>query len=140
MTRHNPLVLSIRQPWAWAIIYAGKDVENRTWSTRYRGPVFIHAGVAFDGRKDDAVEDASAWADDANIEPPRLEQLQRGGIIGIANIVDCVTSSHSRWFCGPYGFVLRNARPLPFLPCTGQLGFFPAPRVALELANAEPQP
>jgi len=23
--------LSVRQPWAWAIIYAGKTIENRTW-------------------------------------------------------------------------------------------------------------
>jgi hypothetical protein len=36
--------LSIQQPWAWAIIHAGKRVENRTWSTRFRGPFFIHAG------------------------------------------------------------------------------------------------
>ena len=35
--------ISIRQPWAWAIVHAGKDIENRDWSTRYRGPVCIHA-------------------------------------------------------------------------------------------------
>mgnify|MGYP003365171071 CR=1 FL=1 len=32
--------------------------------------------------------------------------------------------SSSQWFCGPYGFVLRHARPLPFRPCRGKLGFF----------------
>jgi hypothetical protein len=26
-------VLTVRQPWASAIIHAGKDVENRTWPT-----------------------------------------------------------------------------------------------------------
>ena len=25
--------LSIRQPWAWAILHAGKDIENRDWRT-----------------------------------------------------------------------------------------------------------
>lgn len=25
------LALSVRQPWAWAIIHAGKDIENRSW-------------------------------------------------------------------------------------------------------------
>ncbi len=30
-------VLSVRQPWASAIIYGGKDAENRTWPARYRG-------------------------------------------------------------------------------------------------------
>ena len=40
--------LSIKQPWAWAIIHAGKNVENRTWATSYRGPLLIHAGKTFD--------------------------------------------------------------------------------------------
>jgi hypothetical protein len=37
-------VVTIRQPWAWAIVYGGKDVENRRWRTSYRGPLLIHAG------------------------------------------------------------------------------------------------
>ena len=37
-------VLTVRQPWAWAIIHGGKDVENRTRNLAgaYRGPVAIH--------------------------------------------------------------------------------------------------
>jgi ASCH domain len=41
-------VLTVRQPWAWAIIHGGKDVENRSWRTKYRGPLLIHAGSAFE--------------------------------------------------------------------------------------------
>ena len=37
--------LSIRQPWAWAILHAGKDIENRSWRTAFRGEVLIHAGL-----------------------------------------------------------------------------------------------
>ncbi len=37
-------ILSIRQPWAWLIVNGYKDIENRTWSTRFRGKVLIHAG------------------------------------------------------------------------------------------------
>lgn len=40
--------ISIQQPWAWAI-FNGKPVENRKWSTAYRGPLLIHAGKKFDG-------------------------------------------------------------------------------------------
>jgi hypothetical protein len=47
-----------------------------------------------------------------------------GGIVGEAEIVDCVTSHPSEFFFGPFGFVIRNARPLPFRPCRGMLGFF----------------
>lgn len=43
-------ILTVRQPWAWAIIHAGKDVENRTRNIAgdYRGPVAIHAGLQDD--------------------------------------------------------------------------------------------
>ena len=37
------LVISVRQPWAWLIMNAGKDIENRTWRTDVRGRVLIHA-------------------------------------------------------------------------------------------------
>lgn len=40
--------LTVRQPWAWAITCGAKTVENRTWSTRYRGPLVIHAGARID--------------------------------------------------------------------------------------------
>jgi hypothetical protein len=36
--------LSIRQPWAWAIVAGLKRYENRTWTTPYRRPLLIHAG------------------------------------------------------------------------------------------------
>lgn len=36
--------LTVCQPWAWAIAAGQKRVENRSWSTGYRGPVLIHAG------------------------------------------------------------------------------------------------
>lgn len=42
-------VLTVRQPWAWAIIHGGKDVENRSRSLGpYRGPVLMHAGREVD--------------------------------------------------------------------------------------------
>ena len=71
------------------------------------------------------MRDCAGWAADAGVAPPAtLDDLPRGGIVGEAEIVDCVTQSDSPWFEGPYGFVLRNAHPLPFRPCRGRLGFF----------------
>ncbi len=37
-------ILTVRQPWAWAIVHGGKDVENRVRNIAgdYRGPVAIH--------------------------------------------------------------------------------------------------
>ena len=125
--------LSIRQPWAWAIIHAGKDIENRNWATKFRGPVCIHAAK---GMTRDEYDDANEfiWRAIGRVDQAWLDRwlgvtaapvlLERGGIIGVAEIVDCVDASESPWFMGRYGFVLANVRPVPFIPVRGSLGFF----------------
>lgn len=133
--------LSIRQPWAWMILHAGKDIENRDWATRYRGPVLIHAskGMTRD-EYDDAVETARAARRALGCVPgltmPSFKDMQRGGVVGQVEIVDCVQDSRSPWFFGAYGFVLRNPKPLPFRPYKGQLGFFDVPDL-VTAADAE---
>ena len=128
--------ISIRQPWAWAIIHAGKDIENRDWSTRFRGRVLIHASK---GMTRDEYDDANWFIQRAAgpIDRDWLAKwlgvtaapvlLERGGIIGSVEIIDCVENSESPWFMGRYGFVLRDPHPIPFIPYKGQLGFFDVP-------------
>ena len=118
------VALSIRQPWCWAILFAGKDIENRNWPTDYRGRVLIHAAKTL--VQSDYV-DAAYFIEGLikqSIHVPPSSSITRGGIIGEVEIVDCVTQSNSPWFFGRYGFVLRKARPLQFQPCKGKLGFF----------------
>lgn len=126
--------ISIRQPWAWAIVNGGKDIENRDWYTAVRGPVCIHAAKGM-GKQEYA--DAAAFIT-STIGSARDQEwltkwhgvcaapyrLDRGGIIGVAEIVDCVRVSDSPWFFGRFGFVLRNACPVDFIPVRGELGFF----------------
>lgn len=81
----------------------------------------------------DEYEETSWTADYNGVELPPYEQLERGGIVGVAEIVDCVNRSESPWFFGEYGFVLRNAKPLPFHECKGALGFFRLPNAAMDL-------
>ncbi len=40
------MALSIRPAWAWAIIHGGKDVENRSTRTSFRGRFLVHASLA----------------------------------------------------------------------------------------------
>lgn len=116
--------ISIRQPWAWLILKAGKDVENRTWPTRFRGRVLIHAGKGMTREEYGDAAMIACGVSDGGIHLPSREALERGGIIGEVEIVDCVAQSDSLWFAGPFGFVLKNPKPLPFQPCRGALGFF----------------
>jgi hypothetical protein len=117
--------LSIRQPWAWMILHAGKDVEDRTWNTRTRGRVLVHAarGVTLQEWWD-AWDFAFARCKVPYSKVPPYLDVERGGIVGSVEIVDCRTSSRSPWFQGAFGFVLRDPAPLPFHPCRGALGFF----------------
>jgi len=117
------LALSIRQPWAWLILYAGKDIENRDWPAKYRGPFLIHASK---GMTRDEYENGVNTLEEIrpSLVLPPFEDLPRGGIVGSAVLADCVRESDSPWFFGEFGFVLRDATPLPFRPYKGALGFF----------------
>jgi len=117
------LALSIRQPWAWAIIHAGKDVENRSENIARRAErlvgqtVLIHAGKTF-------YEDDFDTFERLGIDVP-IEDLRFGGIIGSARIMAVSRRHPSRWAQrGQWQIVLTDARPRPFRPCRGQLGFF----------------
>lgn len=148
MSAAKPLLaLSVRQPWAWAIVspILTKDIENRTWRTRHRGPTLIHASAGL--RKDDLAE-FTKWVEARPELQARLEaaggldldalRQRSGGIVGRVNITDCVHHHASPWFAGPCGLVLAEAEELPFLPCKGQLGLFqpnrPAPTPAAAAA------
>ncbi|MEQ9887649.1 ASCH domain-containing protein [Pectobacterium zantedeschiae] len=115
--------LSIRQPWAWLIANGYKDIENRSWNTKYRGTVLIHASNGLTRRE---YEEVCRTVIDVIIpvDIPDFEEVARGGIVGIVTITGCVESSSSPWFFGPKGFTLSDARPLPFMPMKGKLSFF----------------
>lgn len=101
------------------IVLGFKPVENRTWKTKYRGDLLIHAAQKFD-------QDGYDWIADNMPHIPIIGmKFQRGGIIGSARVVDCVDELDSPWFFGPVGILLADPHPLPFLPVKGRLGLFP---------------
>lgn len=125
------VALSVRQPWAWLIVNGFKPVENRTWPTPYRGPVLIHASKTLTvADYDAAMLFIEAFVNPALVhQVPDMDELPRGGFVGVASIVDCVRELDSPWFTGAdtedgHGFVLADARPIDFIPFKGRLGFF----------------
>ena len=118
---NNPIkLISIRQPFAWAIVAGHKTIENRTWDTRYRGLLYIHAAGRMHRTPIKEVERQSGVAVDRS-------QLVMGAIIGHVELVDVITQSSSPWFEGPYGFVLANATIIKPVPALGRLSIYNAP-------------
>lgn len=132
------VALSIQQPWAYLIVHGKKSIENRGWKPwnpglKFRGPVAIHAGKNFDkGALDDVLAARHPVTGDSSFIgfPPMPDYFDlkagkfNGGIVGVAEMIDVITESDNEWFVGTYGLVLRGARPVPFIPCKGALGFF----------------
>lgn len=131
--------ITIVQPWAWLVVHGrgakiggGKDVENRSWTTRYRGPILIHAGArcSLDVRYDAEMFVLRTFGVEAMRRMPRqlVAAYDFGCIIGRATLVDVLapTSTPTRpWHMpGQFGFVLEGAEPLPLRPCKGQLGLW----------------
>ena len=127
--------LTVKQPWAWAIIHGAKDVENRSRPTKYRGQLYIHAGVA-------EAKGARAWpairaafTHHGIVPDDPMIGMPRGQVIGTVDVIDCHEALDcfrlDRGYCsewameGHYHWVLANPRPLatPF-PMQGKLGIW----------------
>lgn len=118
--------LTLRPSFAWLVVNGHKDIENRSWATRLRGRVWIHASISPVTRAE--YENFVAICRYRRVKDfPARDAFQTGGIVGSVEIVDCVTKSRSYWFGGDYGFVLRNARRSRFRAMKGKLGFFDVP-------------
>jgi hypothetical protein len=97
-------VLSVKNPWAFLIIYYGKNIENRTRKTNYRGRIAIHASLKSD---DDAYRlysmdpIMSKIFDTIRERRVEIEKLN-GCIIGTVEIYNCT-----------YPELTRAANPSP---------------------------
>ena len=109
--------ISIRQPWVWAIVHAGKRIENRPRRWNHRGEILLHASTTWDSGHE-------GWIEQTCGKRPDVLKIRRGGVVGIARIVDCVEQHKSPWFFGPFGIVLDSVRALPFAALRGALGLF----------------
>ncbi len=122
--------LTLRQPWAWAAIYGGKDVENRRWRTRHRGPLLIHAGM--DADPDGPASVLKTIADPDVYAHPRSAWDARGAIIGMVFLADILTDSPSQWAIPRwYHWVFEFPSPIePPIPQRGRQGLWkPSPAV-----------
>lgn len=125
--------LTIKQPWADAITHGTKRTENRTWTTKYRGQILIHAGTAYDPMGRFIITDRDAlnsWPD------------TRKAIIAVAELVDVHAAADG--CCAPWGepnvyhWQLADVTALPEpVPCNGRLGLWTPASDILDAAIAQ---
>ena len=125
MSRSNEQrAISIRQPWAFAILHLGKDVENKLMRTHYRGRILIQASLKVEREE----------ARKLKLNP---DELPTGAIVGSVEIVDCTRNSKSKWAIrSQWHWLLKNPRPLAKpIPLKGRLGFIRVPARLLKGAR-----
>ena len=118
--------LSVRQPWASYLSSGLKTMELRSWSTRYRGWLWIHAGKKLD-------------LDAVDMLHLSVDEFSRGGLLGLAKLEDCLTLEYEEqwlrlrgehlspgWYSGPcFGWQFSDALALAeIIECPGELGLF----------------
>jgi hypothetical protein len=126
--------LSIRQPWASLIIAGVKNIENRSWTTSYRGPLLIHAsttGTAAD------MEAGVKLCKKLGLNLP--DNFPVGGFIGSVELTGIIWQEgldlrcdhptfelkDARGYNGDgYGWIFENPKVIPFRRARGKLGLF----------------
>lgn len=149
--------ITIKQPWASLIVDGIKDIENRTWPTKFRGRVLIHsAKKPIEMVFGNEMFTREQW----NRITDKTQSINKtcGSIIGSVEIVDCVINHESIWaektdiptlgdvlddlkllgrVVHPnkvvYNWVLANPIKFPEpIPAKGELSFWDYPNILAE--------
>lgn len=122
-------VLSIKEPWASLIMNGTKKIETRSWKTKYRGEIYIHASLS-----------------KAKITKPEVYELIKdmnfkcGYIICKCNLVDCIymtdeyvndmkINHYEEYICGHYevgryAWIVEDVRVIEPIEAKGKLGLW----------------
>lgn len=125
-------VLSLKEPWATLIMAGKKRIETRSWKTRYRGPLLLHASAAGVSTKDPHMRELLALLPDT--------EMHCGCIVCRCVLADCLPMDEAflhemekhpvERLCGEYApgrfaWVLEDIEPLERpIPAKGMLGLW----------------
>ena len=134
-------VITIQQPWATLVVMGVKQIETRSWNTKYRGQILIHASAKM-------TKEAKALCEQNPFKKyiKDWSYLPLGAIVGRANIQEVYTTKHAQGMIrfqpeywgdeltfgdyspNLYGWHLTDAREI-LTPITakGQLGIWEYP-------------
>lgn len=142
--------LSLHRPWTTFILFHGKDVENRSWPTSYRGPLLIHGAKPWSESAFDFAEDVDLAHDhELGIAGVSRDPADHPtGIVGTVTLVDVCNAALGKPFvdcsCGlwamPNQAHWRLANPRPFakpIKCPGRQQLWVPPADVAESVRAE---
>ena len=146
-------VLTLTQPWATLVAIGAKRIETRSWATKYRGPLLIHAAAGLG-----PVGGVLGLGAQCSVEPfwgvlhaadyMRSDMLPRGAIVAVAELVSVIPTEilnrQGSWIIdtdtwsmtdqerafgdytpGRYAWLLSDVQALPTpIPVKGQLGLW----------------
>lgn len=150
-------VISLLQPWATLVVIGAKQIETRSWNTKFRGDILIHASAKFD-----RAQQMLCRQDPFSKFIQDCSDLPRGAIIGRATLIYTDTTdlyltlfgvreklgwvkrlivenekAFGDYTPGRYGWLMQ--RPVPFqkpIPAKGSLGLWECPETILNQINA----
>jgi len=159
--------LTVKQPWAWALVTGHKPIENRTWIPDVRN-LGKHLVITSSKSKGEPHDNEAVW----RMVPEFRPHMSRCGfVVGVVrligllqideydDVVDCIwwrgpgssgltwaqwceaNPRWREWATGPRCWVFDRASQLPEpIPCTGSLGLWMLPDAQLEELRKQWQP
>lgn len=143
------MAISLWQPWAWLVACGAKSCETRSWPTKYRGPIAIHAAKRFIGLEMLKILQSPDWVHWLRVarehgvpvdESRRLlgfGGLARGKIVAVAHLDDVVQINpltkplsyqevaFGDYTTGRFRWDLRDVHALKEpIPCRGRQGLW----------------
>lgn len=130
--------ITVRQPWATLLACGVKGFETRSWPTRWRGPLAIHASARLD--PNDRVwclEDPGIGALIARCGYRDVTELPLGAVLSVGRLVDCLPTEDvlvltwteralGDWRRGRWAWRFAQVERLPApVPTRGSLGLWP---------------
>lgn len=122
-------VLSIKEPWASLIMNGTKKIETRSWKTKYRGEIYIHASLS-----------KAKITNHEVYELIKDMNFKYGYIICKCNLVDCIymtdeyvndmkTNHYEEYICGHYevgryAWIVEDVKVIEPIEAKGKLGLW----------------
>ncbi|CAI6024777.1 hypothetical protein PAECIP112173_00398 [Paenibacillus sp. JJ-100] len=119
--------ITIIQPWATLIAIGAKQYETRSWATKHRGEIAIHAGKKIDAEACKEPEIRKVLEEYGY----RIDNLPTGAVVATAQLTNCLKSVDT-W---TDGYVLEGNR-LVYSP-EYEFGDFEPGRYAWEMSDVE---